>query len=114
MSMPTFPDIPDRPDFESSIYQVISSIALEELGLSHILNTEGEKLQYILGTLPGSTPVNPSIDQLLEVNQSIRDLLTTVSMNQMFLFVKMSAALKALVKDRKKPGGPTEPPGRSA
>ena len=33
--------------------QILSSIAMKELGLSHILNAEGEKLQYILGTLPG-------------------------------------------------------------
>ena len=35
------------------VNQILSSIAMEELGMSHILNAEGEKLQYILGTLPG-------------------------------------------------------------
>ena len=29
--------------------EIISSIAAEELSLSHILNAEGEKLQYVLG-----------------------------------------------------------------
>jgi len=34
---------------EDAISQIISSIAMEELGLSHILNAEGEKIQFVLG-----------------------------------------------------------------
>ncbi|MDQ0418021.1 hypothetical protein J2Z48_002210 [Croceifilum oryzae] len=36
---------------EDSINLLLTSIALEELSLSQILYTEGEKLQYVLGTL---------------------------------------------------------------
>ncbi|SFX00503.1 hypothetical protein SAMN04487866_101158 [Thermoactinomyces sp. DSM 45891] len=36
---------------EDSINLLLISIALEEIGLSNILNAEGEKLQYVLGTL---------------------------------------------------------------
>ena len=53
MSMPTFPVVDPPIDREDAVNQILSSIAMEELGLSHILNAEGEKLQYILGTLPG-------------------------------------------------------------
>jgi hypothetical protein len=98
MSIPKFPEIPDL-SIESSINQVISSIAVEELALSHILNTEGEKLQYILGTLPDSKPPKPpTFEEILEANESVKDMLSTVSMNQMFLMGKLSAAMSAYSK----------------
>ena len=52
MSMPSFPNIDPPSQREDAVNQILSSIAMEELGLSHILNAEGEKLQYILATIP--------------------------------------------------------------
>ncbi|MCL2637363.1 MAG: hypothetical protein FWD48_03240 [Oscillospiraceae bacterium] len=109
MSMPKFPEHPDF-TLEDSIIQIISSIAMEELALSHVLNAEGEKLQYVLGTLQTQKPPLPpaSIDDLLEVNESIRETLSAVSMNQMYLLGKMSTAVNALSasdKDDDKGGG---------
>ena len=40
---------------DEALTMIVASIAMEELALSHILNAEGEKLQYVLGTLPGTT-----------------------------------------------------------
>jgi hypothetical protein len=98
MSIPKFPEIPDL-SIESSINQVISSIAVEELALSHILNAEGEKLQYVLGTLPGSKPPKPpTFEEILETNESVKDMLSMVSINQMFLMGKLSAAMGAYSK----------------
>ena len=59
MSMPSFP--PNGADMtrEDALTMIVASIAMEELALSHILNAEGEKLQYILGTLPGTNPCGP-------------------------------------------------------
>lgn len=34
---------------EEALTMIIASIAMEELALSHILNAEGEKLQFISG-----------------------------------------------------------------
>ena len=54
----TFPNIPDvKPDMtlsaEAATNLILSSIAFEELGLAHIINSEAEKIQYVLGTLQG-------------------------------------------------------------
>lgn len=96
MSMPQFPNDTLNLTRDDVINQILSSIAMEELGLSHILNAEGEKLQYILGTLEGSTPPQPpTVQEVLQVNESVQKLLETTSYQQMFLKNKMSDALSA-------------------
>lgn len=74
---------------------IIASIAMEELALSHILNAEGEKLQYILGTFPGRQNVCASPQEVLAVNKSVTELLDTVMQSQMLLKGKMEKALEA-------------------
>ena len=59
MSLPSFPVVNPPIEREDAVNQILSSIAMEELGLSHILNAEGEKLQYILGDRK-STRLNSS------------------------------------------------------
>ncbi|MCL2194671.1 MAG: hypothetical protein FWB76_01845 [Oscillospiraceae bacterium] len=99
MSMPAFPENNGNFTLEGSISQILSSIALEELGLSHIINAEGEKIQYVLGTLPEMPAPNPpTIDDLLKINRSVQDMLNTVSMNQMFLLGKMSTAINMYLR----------------
>jgi len=106
--MPQFPTNDPSLTREDVINQIISSIAMEELGLSHIINAEGEKLQYALGTIPGiSGPTDPAtIDDLLRLNESIRDTLDSTIQNQMFLKAKMQNALTSAVMQ-----GPTGPTG---
>lgn len=93
MSMPSFP--PNGADMtrEEALTMIIASIAMEELALSHILNAEGEKLQYILGTLPGSKPCATPQD-VLAVNKSVTDLVEAVTQNQMLLKNKLAQVLE--------------------
>ena len=94
MSMPSFP--PNGADLtrEEALTMIIASIAMEELALSHILNAEGEKLQYILGTLPGTKPCACPQD-VLAVNKSVASLLDVVAQNQMLLKGKLEKVLEA-------------------
>ena len=104
MSLPKFPDISPDCNIDGAICQILTSIAMEEIGLSHIINAEGEKLQYILGTLPGSKPPHSiTVSEILEVNESVKDMLQQVAFNQMFLNAKMSAALKTYSQNKKPP-----------
>ncbi|MEG2454037.1 MAG: hypothetical protein RSB20_04145, partial [Clostridia bacterium] len=64
MSMPVI--IPGTTTTVQAINDLIESVALEETGLSHILNAEGEKIQAFVA-MPGVTP-----DQLLAVNASVQ------------------------------------------
>jgi hypothetical protein len=75
---------------------LLASIAFEELGLAHIINAEGEKLQAVLGTLPGVSLTASSVSQLLSVNQSIERTLRTVLKTQMMLQFKLEDILDSL------------------
>ncbi|MCI8807871.1 MAG: hypothetical protein HFF21_07025 [Oscillospiraceae bacterium] len=78
---------------EEALTMIIASIAMEELALSHIINAEGEKLQYILGTLPGAKPCACPQD-VLAVNKSVASLLDVVAQNQMLLKNKLEKVLE--------------------
>ena len=94
MSLPTFPPIEPPLSREGSINEIISSIAAEELSLSHILNAEGEKLQYVLGTLPGLEAA-AALDEVMQVNQSVQETLSSVMEQQMMLTGKLASAMSA-------------------
>ena len=95
MSLPTIPRI--TPSISINRTQVINmllaSVALEEIGLAHIINAEGEKLQAVLGTLPGLSITATSISGLLSVNREVRRSLQTVLKNQMLLEFKLEDIL---------------------
>lgn len=92
MSMPSFPTNGANMTREEALTMIIASIAMEELALSHILNAEGEKLQYILGTLPGAKPC-ASPQDVLAVNKSVSALVEAVTQNQMLLKNKLAQVL---------------------
>ena len=108
MSLPTFPQINPPLTREGSLNEIISSIAAEELSLSHILNAEGEKLQYVLGTLPGLEEA-AAFEEVMNVNRSVQDTLSDVMEQQAVLTAKLSAAMKAPILPG--PAGPTGPAG---
>ena len=96
MSMPNIPNVDAEISIsrENAINLLLASIALEELGQAHIINAEAEKIQYILGTLDGSTaPAAPTVDELLEVDQSVNRMLKNVIKNQMLLQFKLEDAI---------------------
>lgn len=68
---------------------IIASIAMEELALSHILNAEGEKLQYILGKCPCACS-----QDVLAVNKSVTALVEAVTQNQILLKNKLAQVLE--------------------
>jgi len=107
MSLPSFP----KPKItrDDAINQILSSIAMEELGISHILNAEGEKIQYALGTLEGTENPQATIDEVLAVNESVQRTLQATAQNQMILKNKMAAALSA--SNMPGPPGPPGPKG---
>lgn len=95
MSLPNIPDI--NPDIIlnkcQSINLLLSSIAMEEIALSHILNAEGEKLQHLI------KKENISSNQLLKVNDQVNDLLKSVIKSQILLQIKLEEVNKIIDKN---------------
>lgn len=85
----SFPNIPNVTPVititrDDSINLLLASIAFEELGLSHLINSEAEKIQYVLGTLEEQSPLEPAtIGDLLEINRSVEQTLKSVVYGQM-------------------------------
>lgn len=104
MSMPEFPD--PNPDFsqEQALTMILSSIALEELSLSHIINAEAEKIQYVLKN--NCCQNSADAKDILAVNKSVKELLDTVLQNQIILKNKMDKVLEYLPQ----PPAPPVPP----
>lgn len=86
--------------FDSAINLILASIALEEISLAHILNAEGEKLQYVLGTLPGANPPPMTLSDLLIINNSVREMLKEVSKKEWILNNKLESAVEAIKAQR--------------
>lgn len=89
MSMPSIPELNTDISKECAINNIIISIAMEELALAHILNAEGEKIQYVLGTLEGRDPGEITICDILEVNKSLQKTLREVIKTEMLLQLKL-------------------------
>ncbi len=94
MSMPNIPSIEPTVSVtrKDAVNIILSSIGMEELSLSHILNAEAEKIQFALGTLDPTVPP-ASLDEILEVNKSAGKMLRDVVKNQMLLGMKLEDVL---------------------
>ena len=81
MSMPEI--VPSTTSPCQAITDLIESIALQEAGLAHIINAEGEKIQAALET------EDVTIADLIAINQSVADTLTKVIKLEMLLEFKL-------------------------
>lgn len=79
MSMPVI--TPGTVSRAQAISDIIESVALEQTGLSHILNAEGEKIQAAVAS--------GTIDQMLATNKSVENMVNTVARLEMVLQMKL-------------------------
>ena len=101
MSMPTLIDAIPNVGREDAINQILATIAMEELGLSHILNAEGEKIQFALGTLATNRPLtgDVTIDNLIALDNSVAATLQAAAANMAALTDKLRVAVNADVDE---------------
>lgn len=99
--MPNIPDIDPKITLDrcKTIELLLSSIALEEISLSHILNAEGEKLQLFLKTNP------TCLEDFIKINNSVNKTLRTVVKSQILLQFKLEDVISLDTEEcrKKKP-----------
>ncbi|MDT9027825.1 hypothetical protein [Rossellomorea yichunensis] len=96
MSFPNIPNITAQIDIDRDdvINLLLASVAFEELGLAHLINAEAEKVQFVLGTLPGVTVPTPTISDLININEAVRNTIVSVIKEEMLLQFKLENILK--------------------
>ena len=94
MSMPNFPKLDDL-TLEQAINSILTSIAMEEAALSHILNAEGEKIQFALENRC------TDLQKVIEINESVALLVDRIIDLQLILKTKMRLAKEFLSKNER-------------
>ncbi|CAM4041840.1 hypothetical protein [Mesobacillus zeae] len=91
---------------------------MEEVGLAHILNAKGEKLQFVLGDIPGVAGPTATIADVLATNESVQSTLDSLIKKEMLLDSKLdkvtsipTLAGPAGATGATAPIGPTGEPG---
>ncbi|MEG0073846.1 MAG: hypothetical protein RR922_05085 [Clostridia bacterium] len=82
MSMPII--VPGKTTRIEAVADIMESVALQETGLSHILNAEGEKIQAVVA-MQGVTP-----DMLLAVNASVDETVSAITRLEILLTSKLN------------------------
>lgn len=101
MSQSSFPNFTPAISFTSpfdTISLLLGSIATEELALSHIMNAEAEKVQFVIGSLTTGISLGPttSVENILLINSSVRRTLQDVIKKEMLLEFKFENILDLL------------------
>lgn len=90
MSFPNIPNDIGEIDLtkEQSINLLLASIGFEELGLSHIINSEAEKIQHVLFNM------RPTFDELICINNSVTQTMNEVAKNEFILKTKLENVIE--------------------
>ena len=94
MSIPKIPDINPDVTRDKAIDAIIMSISMEEMAIAHILNAEGEKLQYVLGTLAESNPGEITLCDIMAVNKSIQKTMREARKTERVLQFKLEDVIE--------------------
>lgn len=90
MGMPQIPEGIHRPNFQETMVDLLESIALEEMALSHILNAQGEQMQAMVQQY---TACSLSHNHLQQGCHDTQTLLNTMIMKQWLLYNKLGTVL---------------------
>ena len=102
MSLPQFPSKESLLTRDEAIDSILTSIAMEEVALSHIVNAEGEKIQYAIANMDA----DQDMQMTLAVNESVSNMLQQVADLQIILKNKLHLVIGLIPKECPKPRPP--------
>ena len=107
MSMPEFPNRDIILTRDQAFNAILTSIAMEETALSHIINAEGEKIQSAIQHM--DCKCRADLNMLLKFNESAANMIDTVSDLQIILKNKLRLVLKHIEQEHQPPPCPPKP-----
>lgn len=95
MSQPKIPDINPNVTLRRSqaVDMLLASIALEDMGMAQIINAEAEKIQSVLGTLPGQLAKDPDLADLEVLGRSVGRILRDTIRKTMLLQFQLETVM---------------------
>ncbi len=104
VGLPLFPELPEAPDQQELLNQLLHTVALEQLALAALINAEAEKVQQ-LAAAGVMGPVDAEV--LARVNEAVAEVVKQAAAKEDRLQRKLMTILAA--KDAIVPT-PTPPP----
>lgn len=80
-----------------SASSILQSIALQEAGLSHIINAEGEKIQKVVQMC------DSTVDDLIDINSSVESMIEKITSLELVLKSKIDSVMPLLCECKKNP-----------
>lgn len=93
MSMPQIPEEKYRPSLEETVIDLLESIALEEIAISHLINAEAEKNQAIICKLFNDDSYS-GLHELVKCGENTCKIIDSVIIKEWLLLKKMETTLK--------------------
>lgn len=95
MSFPNIPDVDPVIDIDlcDAVNLLLTSIAMEEISLSNLIDSERDKIQYAL-ELFSRREITPQ--DVISINRSVDDMLKTIISLQMLLRFKLEDAIELI------------------
>lgn len=97
MTMPQIPEGKHRPSLEETVIDLLESIALEEIAISHLINTEAEKNQAIICKYFNNEKQNGlhnGIQEIIICGQNTSKLMDSIIIKEWLLFRKLETTLE--------------------
>ncbi|MFI3206134.1 MAG: hypothetical protein R3Y33_02690 [Clostridia bacterium] len=90
MSMPNIPKEMNRPNNDELIIDLLKSIAMEEVSISHILNAQGEKAQELVKKY---SLCDISFREMMEAFSLSNNIISSLIMKEWLLFSKLCTVI---------------------
>ena len=91
--MPQIPEGKYRPSLQETVIDLLESIALEEIAISHLINAEAEKTQALVSKLFHDDSYS-LVNELVKCNKATCKIVDTVIIKEWLLLKKMETVLE--------------------